>query len=214
MNARERRQLEIKLQNREAELNAQLCAFRRLHPICKQSDVDFEDGKFILEELDLMSNLAVEFAQSVMASAASVSTSRDAFEVGKSAIVRAKERLLLHTKDLATLLSRLQPAKEHGQANNRASQNIKMVVGQIDRMLAEAEFDFVARATRSGQRPTDDMIDGAIQSCASRNMDKAYRAISQLEEFRSLTRDVFRERWRISRGNPQRGRPRSDMRRS
>lgn len=212
MNERERKQLETKLRNRMAELDAELDAFRALHPVFRHSDADFEEGKVLREELDLIASLSVKFAQSVMAAAAAVSLSRSTFEVSKNAIDQMKARMALVSSDLTQQLNRIQPARENELANCRAVQNAEKALTRIEQIIVEAEFDFAARTTRIGKRPTDDLIDQAIRSCASGNMDNAFDEIRDRPEFLSLTRDTFRERWRIVRDNPTVGRPPSKPR--
>jgi hypothetical protein len=212
MNERERQQLEIKLRNRRAEFDASLSQFRSSGLGLEISPEDYLNGKPSRLELEFLATAIPAYTKDIIASAKTISRSRSIFEASSDHIKIFKSHFSAEIDLLSAQISGLRTSPRVMQLNFQAIQNAKQALSQIDQIAEEAEFNFAARKVRSGKAPSNHLVDKWIALWPEDDGDVAWQEIRKLLEFQTLSRELFRERWKHMRDNPKRGRPPSKLR--
>lgn len=205
MNDRERQQLDLKLRNRRAEFEAARDEFRASNPVFRQSDEDNWSGRPIRKELEQIAGLLTQFAKAVMTDARGVSKARAAFDKAKGTADCLKHELAPHTDWLIARLDRHKTDERNASKNRRAIRSAQKAWVEIDRIIAEAEFDF--DLDEHPPQPSEKAVKAWIKNCPTNNSKAAWRLVKDQKEMPRPSKAFFEACWVAVHGKRTRGRP-------
>ncbi len=217
MDERGRRQLLLKLKNKENSLELDLNALRKRKPDLGWMETPLDPGDYALcREFDFVALYLEEFSRFSFETAKAISSERWAFELAlahnEMMLERFRSFLAIRSPPLrAKKKNSLPLINESIERVSRAISNVEALIAEAEfdfqPDLTEAEFDFESDLTTQAIRPKLEDIDDWIRRCGTQNSTTGWKLISKQTEFQRPLHKFFMERWNFVSNNRKPGRP-------
>lgn len=215
MDERGRRQLLLKLKNKENSLELDLTALRKRKPDPKWMETHLYPWDYALcGEFDFVALYLEEFSRFSFETAKAISSERWAFELA----LAHNEMMLERFRSFLAIRSPPPRGKKRQALIEVSIERVSRAISNVEALIAEAEFDFQPDLTEAEfdfesdltiqtSRPKLDDIDDWIRRCGTQNSKIGWKLISKQTEFPRPLHKIFIERWKSVNGNRKPGRP-------